>query len=562
MEKNTILAIVLSTIILVAWSFFMTPSTPPPPAQTQTAPTADKTAAQGAPEKTAAQPAPVTSSTVPTGVLPPAGPETVPFGPARDIKVKTGLYTAIFTEAGGRLKSLTLNKYRTTPEADSPPKEMVIVENQTHLPLALSFKSGRLANLSNNVFKADKTEIDISQSGNQATLSMVYVDSSGLEITRTYKFENQSYLIGMGVGLRNYSSIQIDDNLVVNMASEALVPGDRYNSFGAWIDDDLLELRPNEVAEKLDAYKNKNYKLTWAAYEDQHFLTGLLPGEPEKTRFSADKYAKGGIRLSFICSPLVMAPQTEKSYHFQVYYGPKDYNILKSMGNGLDRSIYFGWVDILSKPLLIAMTWLYGYVPNYGIVIIILTIIIKILFWPLTAKSYKSMKAMQKLQPKIVKLREKYKEDRESMNREMMQLYKTYKVNPMGGCLPMLIQIPVFIALYRLLDYSLELRHAPFWLWINDLSAPDRLFHFNFKIPFMDEPTGIPILTLLMGASMIIQQKMTPTPGDPMQAKIMMWMPVFFTVIFINFPSGLVVYWLVNNILSIGQQTLINKRTN
>jgi YidC/Oxa1 family membrane protein insertase len=170
------------------------------------------------------------------------------------------------------------------------------------------------------------------------------------------------------------------------------------------------------------------------------------------------------------------------------------------------------------------------------------------------------MKEMKKLQPKIMKLREKFKDDRQKMNQEMMQLYKTYKVNPMGGCLPMVIQIPVFIALYRLLDYSLELRHAPFWLWIQDLAAPDRLFHFGFKIPFMDPPAGIPVLTILMGAGMVLQQKMTPTPGDPTQAKLMMLMPVFFTVIFINFPSGLVLYWLVNNILSIGQQVLINKK--
>jgi YidC/Oxa1 family membrane protein insertase len=146
------------------------------------------------------------------------------------------------------------------------------------------------------------------------------------------------------------------------------------------------------------------------------------------------------------------------------------------------------------------------------------------------------------------------------MNKEMMSLYKTYKVNPMGGCLPMVIQIPVFFALYRILGSSIELRHAPFFLWINDLSAPDRLFHLSFTIPYMTPPSGIPVLTLLMGASMFLQQKMTPTPGDPTQAKIMLLMPVIFTFMFINFPSGLVLYWLVNNVLSIGQQYRIIKR--
>lgn len=160
----------------------------------------------------------------------------------------------------------------------------------------------------------------------------------------------------------------------------------------------------------------------------------------------------------------------------------------------------------------------------------------------------------------MTKIREKYKDNKEKLNKEMMALYKTYKVNPMGGCLPMIVQIPVFFALFRLLGNSIELRHAPFMLWITDLSAPDRLFSFPFTIPMMSPPYGIPVLTLLMGASMFVQQKMTPTPGDPTQAKIMMFLPIIFTFMFINFPSGLVLYWLVNNILSIGQQYRILKK--
>jgi YidC/Oxa1 family membrane protein insertase len=204
-------------------------------------------------------------------------------------------------------------------------------------------------------------------------------------------------------------------------------------------------------------------------------------------------------------------------------------------------------------------------VKNYGVSIIIITILIKILFWPLTHKSYKSMKEMQKLQPLMKKIKEKYKHDKQQMNKETMALYKTYKVNPMGGCLPMAIQIPVFIALYNLFGKSIELRHAPFISWIDDLSAPDRAFsdflsqHIT-SLPLMDPPYGIPVLTLLMGATMFIAQKMTPmTMGDPTQAKIMQFLPLFFTFIFINFPSGLVLYWLVNNILQIGQQYRIKK---
>ncbi len=171
------------------------------------------------------------------------------------------------------------------------------------------------------------------------------------------------------------------------------------------------------------------------------------------------------------------------------------------------------------------------------------------------------MSAMKKLQPLMTEIREKHKSDKQKMNQELMALYRTYKVNPMGGCLPMVLQIPVFFALYRMLYQAIELRHAPFFLWINDLSAPDRLFNFGFSIPFMEPPYGIPVLTIIMGGTMLLQQKMSPPPGDPTQAKMMMLMPVVFTFIFINFSSGLVLYWLVNNVLSISQQYYVQKKT-
>ena len=194
-------------------------------------------------------------------------------------------------------------------------------------------------------------------------------------------------------------------------------------------------------------------------------------------------------------------------------------------------------------PLLIVLKFIYNYVGNYGIAIIILTILIKIIFWPLGNKSYKSMKEMQKLQPKMQELREKYKDDKQKLSQETMALYKTHKVNPLGGCLPIVIQIPVFFGLYKVLLYAIELRHSPFFFWIQDLSAKDPYY----------------ITPIVMGATMFMQQKMTPTMGDPMQAKIMLFMPVVFTFLFLNFPSGLVIYWLFNNIISIGQQMYINK---
>lgn len=170
------------------------------------------------------------------------------------------------------------------------------------------------------------------------------------------------------------------------------------------------------------------------------------------------------------------------------------------------------------------------------------------------------MNDMKRMQPLMMEIREKYKDDKKKMNEETMALYRTYKINPMGGCLPMVVQLPVFFALYRMLYQAIELRHAPFFGWINDLSAPDRLFEFGFSVPFMEPPFGIPVLTIVMGATMFLQQKMSPPPGDPTQAKLMMFMPLIFTVIFINFSAGLVLYWLINNVFSIAQQYYIQKK--
>jgi YidC/Oxa1 family membrane protein insertase len=240
----------------------------------------------------------------------------------------------------------------------------------------------------------------------------------------------------------------------------------------------------------------------------------------------------------------------------RLFFGPKQSDVLKSLGVNADQVIDFGWFHWIAVPLIWALNMMNKVTHNYGIDIIILTIIIKIIFYPLTVKSSTSMKKMQKLQPKIMKLKEKYANDKTKLNQEMMGLYKTEGVNPMGGCLPMVIQIPVFFALYQALSGAIELRHAHFLWWINDLSAPEDLFTFTvagYALP-------IRILPLIMGITQVIQQKMTPTTADPMQEKIMLLMPIVFTVMFWGFSSGLVLYWLVNNVISIAQQYYINKK--
>jgi YidC/Oxa1 family membrane protein insertase len=381
----------------------------------------------------------------------------------------------------------------------------------------------------------------------------------GITITQTYRIHPDRYPMELSVTVSNRGENSIEGNIRASVQSLPPEKKKGYYSFNGVAllkDGELEEIEPKKMKEG----KTLSGKIGWVAYEEGYFMSALVPANAEASAFEGAFLPSGVLRASYAAPTLVLDPGAQASADFTLYLGPRDLSILQSMDNGLDRAVNFGWTNVIAKPLLHTLHFFNGFFKNYGVSIILLTVLVKILFWPLTHKSYKSMKEMQKLQPLMAKIREKHKNDKQKMNQELMALYKTYKINPMGGCLPMVIQIPVFFALFRILGSSIELRHAPFFLWINDLSAPDRLFNFGFQIPFMSAPYGIPVLTILMGASMFIQQKMTPTPGDPTQAKVMMMLPIVFTVMFINFPSGLVLYWLTNNILSIGQQYRIKKR--
>jgi YidC/Oxa1 family membrane protein insertase len=289
-------------------------------------------------------------------------------------------------------------------------------------------------------------------------------------------------------------------------------------------------------------------------------MTVLIPEKAISATMKMEQIDEDLIISQLILPETGIAPGETKVFPFKAFIGPKDTETLARANYELGKAVNFGMFDILAKPSLWIMNQIYKVIPNYGIAIIILTLLTKIILFPLGNKSYKSMNDMKRMQPLMMEIREKHKDDKKKMNEETMALYRTYKINPMGGCLPMVVQLPVFFALYRMLYQAIELRHAPFFGWINDLSAPDRLFEFGFSVPFMEPPFGIPVLTIVMGATMFLQQKMSPPPGDPTQAKLMMFMPLIFTVIFINFSAGLVLYWLINNVFSIAQQYYIQKK--
>jgi YidC/Oxa1 family membrane protein insertase len=546
MEKNAILAFVLSMAVFAAYFLFFSPSEPKKSPQDK--PAKEVTAQKESPSPVSPAPAEVTSA-------PPAVKTAAPGQAAKDIAVKTGLFEAVFSEHGGSLKSLKLTAYKEKLGGKDP-KEMILSDQPATFPLQMEWIKNSQPEITQARFIADKTSLSLSPNQPKGTVSFRWTSKQGFTIIKTYSLSDNSYRIDLDIQVINNTKQPLDDNLALVLENRFPTSSNNSASFkGAlrFIDGKYKETALGKV-EKEEVLTGK---IRWGALADTYFMGAIVPLEEQQTAsLKVSKPEPELLKMAFVASPWTLAPKEEKRIRYALYFGPRDTTILQPLGLELEKAVNFGFFDIVSKPLLWVLRFFNGFLHNYGWSIILLTILVKILFWPLTHKSYKPMKDMQKLQPKIAKLREKYKDNREKLNQETMALYKTYKVNPMGGCLPMIIQIPVFFALYSLLGYAIELRHAPFLLWINDLSAPDRL-PIGVQIPYVGD--GIPVLTLLMGASMFIQQKMTPTAGDPTQAKLMLFMPVIFTFMFINFAAGLVLYWLVNNVLSIGQQYYINK---
>jgi YidC/Oxa1 family membrane protein insertase len=482
-----------------------------------------------------------------------------PVRQGRTITVSTPLYVAAFTENGGALKTFKLKKYKESLDADAPMKELIPSSDGSEYTLGISFLGKSVDGLKGAVFNAATERDSIDATKGEERLVFAWTSPRGVTILKTYTFSPHAYEIGLEIRVRNLSPEAIANNLTISLRNSLKgAKESRYVFSGpaALIDGELKEIKVKETASQ-DKYVGR---IGWMAYEDQYFVSAIIPQEAREA--SMGLVTSGEVlKITYVDPSGPVPPRTERTYPYRLYFGPKSLETLGSVGADLAKIVDFGFFDMIAKPLLHAMNFIHGYVPNYGVVIIIITIVVKILFWPLSNKSYQSMSQMKKLQPKMAEIRAKYKNDKKMMNQELMALYKLYKINPLGGCLPMVLQIPVFFAFYKMLYQAIELRHAPFFLWIDDLSAPDRLFNFNFTIPLMAPPYGIPVLTVIMGASMFLQQKMSPPPGDPTQAKMMMFMPIFFTFIFINFPSGLVLYWLVNNILSMAQQHYITKKT-
>ena len=475
-----------------------------------------------------------TTAKVEPAPTPPLAP-TMPREEERLVTIDTPLYRAVISSHGGGLKSFRLKQYKETIEEGS--KAIDIVKPVDGLyPLITRLKVSGLPEVPLFDIPTDSIQIG---TGDTGKLTLRWQAPDGTLIEKSYLFSSDNYTVDVELKITNHSQESIKGTLI-NDISGVFKAKDSYFHHGPLrrIDGKTKRQDPETSIEMGKGSPE------WIGVEDKYFLLAMLPEDNRDTFWESTVPGQHAGKVS-LGKAIDIGPSSHMITSFTAYLGPKEYDRLIAMGRGLDEAIEFGLFSLIARPLLVVLNFFERYVGNYGIAIILLTVVIKLLFYPLTKHSLSSMRKMQEIQPQMLAIREKYKNDRERMNKELYELYKRYRINPVSGCLPIFLQLPVFVGLYEVLSVAIELRHAPFMLWIQDLSAKDPYY----------------ITPVLMGISMFIQQKMTPTTMDPTQAKIMLIMPLVLTFVFMSFPSGLVLYWLVNNILSIAQQYQLYKET-
>jgi YidC/Oxa1 family membrane protein insertase len=385
---------------------------------------------------------------------------------------------------------------------------------------------------------------------NQLIVPLTWRNAQGLEVKKTFTFKRGSYLAQVAMTISNHSQQIWAGHFYAQLKQANVAPKShsmfQINPFmGAVVSSPAKRYQKYSFGDLSKTTVNENITNGWMAMEQHYFISAWIPDAQQTYQYASQVFSEGKLfSINMIGPELTVAPGQTQTVQAQLYMGPSIASVLKTIAPGLDQTVDYGFLWYIGVILFWLLDHIHQFIGNWGWSIVLLTVFVKLCFYHLSAASYRSMAAMRKLQPQLQQLKERYGDDRQKLGQMTMELYKKEKVNPMGGCLPLLVQIPVFIALYWVLLESVQLRQAPFILWIHDLSAADPYY----------------VLPLLMGASMFLQQKMSPPPPDPAQAKMMMAMPIVFTFFFLNFPAGLVLYWVVSNVLSIAQQWFITKR--
>ncbi len=538
-NPRVLLAIALSFLVLLIWQAWMEDYGPAPePAQQ-----AVESESQATVPPVADLPSAPTEQP-----LPAAGEDTAAQLPqGEQVEVVTDVFHAVIDTRGGDLRQVDLLKYPQSRDKDSEPFRLLEVSAQQLFVAQSGLRATAGPEPTHHAqFSVPQTRFEMGAASEVLEVPLQWSNGSGVEVTKLYRFRRGSYVVEVEFQVHNRSGTDWSARPYYQLQRTPLQQTSRflYTYTGGVL------YSPEEKYEKIsfddmsDENLSRDVSGGWAAMIQHYFLAAWVPPADQTERYYTRALKGERYVIGMIGAPLSVAAGAEQSGQTRLYVGPKLQHVLEDVAPGLELTVDYGKLTFLAKPIFWLLEKIHALVGNWGWSIIFLTMLIKLAFFKLSETSYKSMANMRKLAPRLQALKERYGDDKQKLNQAMMEMYKTEKINPLGGCLPILVQIPVFIALYWVLLESVELRQAPFMLWIKDLSVADPYF----------------VLPLIMGVTMLIQQKLNPAPMDPIQAKVMMVLPVVFTVFFAFFPAGLVLYWVVNNTLSIAQQYVITKR--
>jgi len=530
-----------------AWQKHNAPKVPPAAVATTATPGATPTPSTSLVPAAplAGTPAPASTPMAPAGAAPASGGES--------ILVKTDMFDVELNTAGGDIRRVKLHKVFSALDRTKPltllepdPKQFFVTQ------------SGLLGEgLPNHktIYAVEGKEFSLAQGQDSLEVRLVAKDAAGVDVTKKYTFKRGSYEIDVGYEVKNtgdkpaspfaYFQFLRDSNQPSQEAAQtsAFAGVATFTGPALYTDESKFVKVAFSDIEKGKQTHPKKAKDGWIGMVQHYFVSAWLPKGGSEREYFTNKVGDNLFTAGVVVPVGAIAPGASAAVTVPLYIGPQETDKLAKIAPGLELVVDYGWLYILASPLFWVLKTIYGFVGNWGWSIILLTILIKIVFYPLNHKAGRSMAQMKVLGPKMEKLKQLYGDDRQKLNQAMMELYKTEKINPLGGCLPIVVQIPVFIALYWVLLASIELRHAPWLGWIQDLSAPDPYY----------------ILPVIYAISMFVQTKLNPQPADPVQARVMLAMPIVFSVFFLFFPSGLVLYWVVQNLLSIAQQWHINK---
>jgi YidC/Oxa1 family membrane protein insertase len=544
--QRLVLLVIFSFSLLMLWEAWEKEKRPKPAA---TPPAAQQSVP--APSK---PPTPAAAAT-PGAPAKPAAPAAVPSSAAAAkgelVRVRTDLLVAEIDTLGGTLKRLELLKHKDSAD---PTRNFELFGPAHHYEAQSGItREGGPNHLT--VWSASARDVALEPGKDAVEVRLTGTGRDGVRVEKVYTFKRNSYVIDLALEVQNrgseslapyaYFQLTHDGKPTSNVNTVAETFGAQsFTGFAIYTDEKAFEkIHPSD----LDKAKfERRAESGWMAFVQHYFVSAWIVPEKVVRDYGALKRNDGLYSGNVVVQPGAVAPGASAQIKVSLYAGPQEQRRLQAAAPGLDLVVDYGWLAIIAWPLFWLLEKFHLLSGNWGVAIILLTVLIKLVFFPLSAASYKSMAKMKLITPRLTKLREMYANDRQKMNQAMMELYRTEKINPLGGCFPILVQIPVFIALYWVLLAAIELRHAPFMLWIKDLSALDPYY----------------VLPILMTVTMVLQTRMNPVPPDPVQARIMQVMPFVFSIFFFFFPAGLVLYWLVNNILSIAQQWQIQRMFN